>query len=356
MPNSITHDAIQQGLIHIPYRVQVGTPNDRFLQSMLFGARPVSGELNAGGSIFFDLRRIGAELPDEALFGGDPNRVNHSTGFKTTQVYPAYYFDEEEIGLEAAEGRVFGEDLATNLSGFERILRRAADKRDAMIASHIMAIEKMCSDMLLTGKVTTREHGAQSMPMTSSMLSVSGANLLTAPIKTLQDAFNAARKVNKAFKPAALIMNPLDALNLMEALDEKYIDRNMFGTASVVFGEIDSDGVTVVGRIAVPGMGMIEVLSYAGSSKSGATVTNYIPEGKAILTPRTVGALGIGRVISGDNGYVSEPVIQAHRTTVAGVGFGDRRKMVIQEQCSCIPLIQAVDGYCVITSIPRSTT
>ena len=65
MPNSITYDAIQQGLIHIPYRVQVGTPNDRFLQSMLFGARPVSGELNAGGSIFFDLRRIGAELPDE---------------------------------------------------------------------------------------------------------------------------------------------------------------------------------------------------------------------------------------------------------------------------------------------------
>ena len=84
----------------------------------------------------------------------------------------------------------------------------------------------------------------------------------------------------------------------------------------------------------------------------GKMAIAYIPQGKAILAPQAIGAIGIGRVISGDNGYVSEPVIQAHRTTIVGDGVGDRKKMVIQEQCSPLPLIQAIDGYCVITGIP----
>lgn len=353
MPNNITYDLIQRGVIRTAYRVQTGTPNDVFLQRVLFGNAPVPGNAVVDGVISFDYRKVAPALPDEAVYGADPNRVNYKQNFNTELLYPAYYFDEEEITVKQADARVFGENLEQNLTGYARLVRLAADKRDAIRASHLMAIEKMCADVILTGKVTVKEHGEQKFPMTSSLLSVAGADLLTAPMATLQAAFETARKTNAGFRPAHLVMNPTDALNFFEALPEKYVDKNLYAVASAEFSAINEMGATFIGRISVPGMGIIDVISYSGAYRSNkGTVTNYIPQGKAILAPQAIGAIGIGRVISGDNGYVSEPVIQAHRTTIVGDGVGDRKKMVIQEQCSPLPLIQAIDGYCVITGIP----
>lgn len=353
MPNNITYDLIQRGVIRTAYRVQTGTPNDVFLQRVLFGNAPVPGNAVVDGVISFDYRKVAPALPDEAVYGADPNRVNYKQNFNTELLYPAYYFDEEEITVKQADARVFGENLEQNLTGYARLVRLAADKRDAIRASHLMAIEKMCADVILTGKVTVKEHGEQKFPMTSSLLSVTGANLLTDPMATLHSAFETTRKTNAGFRPARLVMNPTDALNFFEALPEKYVDKNVYAVASAEFGAINEMGATFIGRISVPGMGIIDVISYSGAYRSNkSTVTNYIPQGKAILAPQAIGAIGIGRVVSGDNGYVSEPVIQAHRTTIVGDGVGDRKKMVIQEQCSPLPLIQAIDGYCVITGIP----
>lgn len=356
MPDNtaVTYDLIQRGVIRTAYRRQVGAPNDVFLQTVLFGNGQIPGSETSDGVISFDYRRVAPQIAKEAIYGADPNRVNYRLDFKTSLLFPAYFFDEEEINVTQADARVFGENLEQVPNGYRRLVMLAADKRDAIRASHIMSIEKMCADVLLTGKTTVKEHGEQAFPMTAAMLAVAGANLLKAPVKTLQTAFDTARQSNAAFRPVCLIMNPADALNLMEALPEKYIDRNQFGTASAVFGAVDEMGATYIGRIAVPGMGVIDIISYSGAYRSGTTVTNYIPQGKAILAPRSVGAMGVGRVISGDNGYVSTPVIQAHRTTIVGTGVGDRRKMVIQEQCSPLPLIQDIDGYCVITGIPAS--
>lgn len=352
--NTITYDLIQRGAARLGYRVQVGAPNDTFLQRVLFGAAPVPGNATADGVIIFDTRKLTPYLPDEAVYGADPNRVNYKMNFKSSILHPAYFFNEEEITVTQADARVFGEDLERNMGGYERLIRLAADKRDAIRAGHMMAIEKMCADVLLTGKTTVKEYGEQKFPMTSSLLSVAGANLLKDPVATLQAAWETVRKVNAGFRPMCLILNPSDGMNFMSALPEKYIDRNQYGIASAVFGEIDSDGVILLGRVSIPGMGYIEILSYGGAYRNSTGTTNYIPQGKAVLAPRVVGAMGVGRVISGDNGYVSAPVIEQHRTTIVGTGVGDRKKMVIQEQCSPLPLIQAIDGYCVITGIPAS--
>lgn len=354
MPTSITYDLIQRGVLRTSYRVQTGSPNDVFLQSVLFGNSPIPGNATADGIIAFDYRHIAPRLAEEAIYGADPNRVNYRLNFKTSLLYPAYFFDEEEITVKQADARVFGENLEQNLDGYSRLVMLAADKRNAIRAGHLMSIEKMCADVILNGKVSVKEHGVQEFPMTASMLAISGANLLKSALKTLQTAFETARAVNAGFRPACLVMNPTDAVNFMEALPDKYIDKNQFGTVSAVFGAIDEMGATYIGRIAVPGMGVIDVISYSGVYRTDSGLTNYIPQGKAILAPRSIGAMGVGRVISGDNGYVSEPVIQAHRTTIVGDGVGDRKKMVIQEQCSPLPLIQAIDGYCVITGIPAS--
>lgn len=355
MPANITYDLIQRGVIRTAYRVQTGTPNDVFLQRVLFGNDPVPGNAVVDGVISFDYRKVAPSLPSEAVYGSDPNRVNYKQNFNTELLYPAYFFDEEEINVRQADARVFGENLEQNLSGYARLVRLAADKRDAIRAGHLMAIEKMCADVILTGKVNVKEHGDQKFPMTSSLLSVSGANLLKNPIATLVSAFEAARGVNAGFRATRLIMNPTDALNFFESLPEKYLDKNIYAIASAEYGAINEMGASFIGRISVPGMGLLDVISYNGAYRTAkGAVTNYLAQGKAILAPQSIGAMGIGRVISGDNGYVSEPVIQAHRTTIVGDGVGDRKKMVIQEQCSPLPLIQAIDGYCVITGIPSS--
>ncbi len=85
---------------------------------------------------------------------------------------------------------------------------------------------------------------------------------------TLHSAFETARKTNAGFRPARLVMNPTDALNFFEALPEKYVDKNVYAVASAEFGAINEMGATFIGRIAVPGMGIIDVISYSGAYRS----------------------------------------------------------------------------------------
>lgn len=347
-------DLIKKGVLATKWKKSVDAPVDTFLQNVLFGGSPIMGE-GPQGVISYNFRRRNAQITEEAIFGQDSNRINYKTDFDAKFLKPAYYNNSAIVDWHSAMNRVFQEGLQDPISTQARMISVIADERDSLINAHRMNLEKMCADMILNGKVTVKDGGTQTMPMTSSLLSVSGANLISKPIETLLGALTAMRKVNKAAgQLKAIIMNVDDAIYFTQSLGD-LINKESFNLGSVTYKPFTSNGAIYMGRIVAGGF--LDIYAYAGTYNNAGTVTNYIPKGKAILLSETsIGSIGYGAVMSADNQYsVGMPVIQPERTTLYSTGDGDNKALVIQQQTAPLPIVTAIDSYCVLTSIPAAS-
>lgn len=344
-------DLIKRGVLATKWKNSVDAPVDTFLQDIVFGGAPIMGE-GSRGLISYNFRRRSTAMTEEALFGADPNRVNFGSDFDWKVLKPAYFNDDVVVDWKTAENRVFQEGLQDPLDLQARMVLAIADQKDALINTHKMNIEKMCADMLLNGKVTVKDGGVQAMPMTSSLLSVAGANLYTKPVETIVGALTSMRKVNKAVKGAkAIIMNMDDALNLALSLGT-LIDKQTFNLGSTLFESFTEKGLMYIGRIVAGGF--VEIYGYAGTYTSGSTTANYIPQGKAILLSESqIGSMGYGTVMNAETGY-SVPTVAMDRTLLFSEGNGDNKALHIQHQVAPLPIVTAIDSYCVITGIPSS--
>lgn len=342
-------DLIKRGVLATKWKNSVDAPVDTFLQDVLFGGSPIMGD-GSRGLISYNFRRRSTAMSEEALFGADPNRVNFNSDFDWKVLKPAYFNDDVVVDWHTAENRVFQEGLTDPVDMQARMVLAIADQRDALISTHKMNIEKMCSDMLLNGKVTVKDGGVQAMPMTSSLLSVSGANLFSKPVDTIVGALTAMRKVNKAAKAAkAIILNMDDALNLTLSLGT-LINKETFNLGSTLIQSFTEKGLMYMGRIVAGGY--VEIYGYAGAYTNGSTTANYLPKGKALLiTEDKLGAMGFGAVMNAESGY-SVPTIAADRTLLYSTGVGDNKALHIQHQVAPLPIVTAIDSYCVITNIP----
>ncbi len=344
------YDLLNRALPRIGFRAEVVPAFPHFLQDVVFGGRDILG--NEGSNIIgIDYKRIAPGISEEAVFGLDPNRVNYKTGFSEKFLQTAYFFDEDIIDFNDAEARVFGEDLGQNKGNFARILSVTADKRDALIAGQRLALEKLCAEVLLSGKATIKG-GEQTFPMKSDLLGIAGANLLKKPVETLAGAVKTLHNSNGNAAPRYILMNQTDAINLLTAA-EKYLAKDSWNTGSAVFAEYDANGVVFDGRLAIPGAGVMEIYHYDGAV-AGA---DLIPQGKAVILPYggRVGSKGYSRVMSADNQMnIGIGAIAKERTTVFPSGEGDMKVTKIQQQSAPLPIITAIDGYGVITGIPAS--
>ena len=148
-------------------------------------------------------------IPSEAVKGLDPNRVNYGVAFDSKLIEGQYFFDEDTVDLSSAEKRLFGEPIDQPWSVERRELEISAIKRDAMAQSFKVAKEKLVWECALNGKYSTRRGGEQVFPMSASMLSIAGANLITKPFETI----NAAAKVlfQSGVTLKRIVLNPTDA-------------------------------------------------------------------------------------------------------------------------------------------------
>lgn len=347
-------DIIQRGLQQTAYKAEVGKPVDTFLSTVLFGGAPIMGN-PVDGVISYNFRRKDASIAEEAIFGADPNRVNFDTGFDAKFLKPAVFNNENIVDWHAGERRVFSEGLEQSLTPEARIITVAADVRDRLKDMHDMSKEKMAADMLLTGKVTVKDGGEQAMPISSSLLGVSGANLYAKPVETILGALKAIRKVNKgASGVKALVMNFDDAINLTMALAELgYADSDKYDVASVNYRNFTENGAMYMGRIIAGGV--CEIYGYAGEYFSNGASASYIPQGKAlVLTNPTVGSFGYGVVMAATANGFSAPMLAMERTTLYSLGAGDNMNLHVQRQTSPLPIVTSIDSYAVLTGIPAS--
>ena len=335
-------DIISKGLPKFVAKVQTEQPVDSFFQDVLFSGPKAMGTEGVDG-IASEWRKKAPGLIGEALRGTDPTRVNFQSGFNAEYVVPNYYHMTDLVSLSDADQKVFGEEVSADVDSQARVSRIFADKVAGMKDSVIMAKEQMCADAIFNGAVVNKS-GTQSFPMTSALLNVSGANLTSNFNAVISAAFNTVRKKNNAFRATALILNPSDAITLVTALGT-LINKETFDLGRVAFGRA-AKGAVLCGTVNTPA-GEVAIYAYYGVNASG---TNYIAQGKGILTSGKIGGFGYGRVRAFENGKPCFRVAE-ERMVAYEVGNGDMRHYEVEYQSAPLPIITNIDGFCVLTSI-----
>lgn len=344
-------DIISKGLPRVVMRSTTAAPVDTFLQAVLFGGTPIMGNEVQDG-VVLEYRKYAPQVAEEAIRGQDPNRKNYKSGFNDSYVVPNYYHDTDRVDLTDADTRVFGEPLEGNESTVDRVVRRFADKRDAIHDSYLMAKEAMAANAIFNAQIINKA-GTQPLPMTSALLSISGSNMYSDFLGTIETGYNTTRKKNKGFRPNALVLNPTYAILLVKALNTAGLLNKMgYDLAVVKFQPVANTGIQVVGSVDTPA-GPLAILAYYGNDGTN----DYIPNQKAILCRADVGGIGsfaYGRVQAFEDGRGPHYVVEQERYRPFIEGQGDMAHYAIEVQSAPLPIITNLDGYCVFTSIPSS--
>ena len=237
-------DLVSKGLPRIGMRSTTRQPVDTFLQDILLGGPAISGNEKVDG-VVLEYRKYVPHIAEEALRGQDPDRMNYQSKFNDSYIVPSYYHVADEVSIEDADARVFGEPLEGNESTIDRVLRRFADKRDAIHDSFLMAKEDMAADAIFNAQIVNKS-GTQALPMTAALLSISGSSMYTDFLGTIKSGFNTTRKKNKSFRPNALILNPTYAILLVEALNTAGLLNKMgYDLAIAKFAPVSDKGCRI---------------------------------------------------------------------------------------------------------------
>ena len=349
---AINYDQLTQGLIQTQVKVSKPLEDYTFGQDVLFG-NPSIG--TAQDYIDYSTQLSSVALPEEAVKGLDPRRVNYGVEFNSKLIGSAYYFDEDVIDLAAAEKRLFNEPLNNPWTVERRQLELASVKRDALAQGFRVAKEKLVWECALNGKFTTRSGGEQSFPMSSSMLSIAGANLIAKPFETI----NAAAKTlfQKGVTLKRIILNPADGAALAASSAwQTMLDKKRVEVGSVMPETVMPNGVAKVGTIIGLICGPVDVYIYAGfyttrSTEGVVTHTEYLPQGKALLLPATaIGRMGYTGVLVNRNGEQGKEAVSETYLTYAK----ERGALVtsyVQGQTAPAALLDGIDHYGVMTGI-----
>lgn len=346
-------DLINHNLPKTVYRVQTEKPIDTFLQDFLFGGSADMGN-EADDGFVVEWRKYCPQMATEAIRGKDPERLNYQSKHNAERFVPSYYHNVEEVDLSDADARVFGEELSENVSTARRVMQKFTEKRNALKDAYRLAKEKMCADMLVTGKVVNNA-GTQEFPMSSGLLSLTGSTMYSDFLGTIKGAVEAVRKKNKAFRPNVLILNPTYAGLLIGALKAAgLLDKECLDLGRAHFEGILTNGFELQGAVNAPGAPVLYIGAYYGCDSSD---NYYIPDQKAFfgrLEKGSVGGFGYGRVRAFTPGVGPHYVVPVERYVAFEKGEGDMRTYAIEQQGAPLPTIHAIDGYGIITGIPSS--
>ena len=347
----VNYDQLTQGLIRTQVKVSKPVENFTWGQDVLFGNPSVGTDQDY---IDYSEQLSSVALPDEAVKGLDPKRVNFGTGFNSKLIASAYYFNEDFVDLASAENRLFGEPLFEPWTVERRQLELAAIKRDAIAQGFRVAKEKLAWDCALNGKFATKKGGEQVFPMSSDLLTLSGTNLIAKPFETI----NAAAKTlfQKGITLKRIILNPTDGAALAASaawqtmLDKKRVEIGL------VAPETAYNGLAKVGTVIGLICGPVEIYVYAGyytvKEEGGSLTTHeFLPQGKALLLPsNAIGRFGYTGLLVNRNGIQAKEAI-SETYMVYAKERGALVTSYIQGQTSPAPLRDGIDHYGVMTGI-----
>ena len=290
----------------------------------------------------------GIHIPSEGIRGTDPTRVNFGVSFKEDYITPAYFNPEIAVNLQNVKNRFIDEPEADAWSVKQRELYFLAEGKQSLADGFTALKEKMCADVLLSGKYTSKE-GEMVYPMDSTLLSLAGANLSTKPLEVLSKAALKIVAKGKGVRINKLILNPEDAITLCQSTAwQAMLDvKNLAGHVQAIQASDLTTGFGYVGRFAAIGSGPIEVYSYCGLDEEG----NYLlTKGKAILCGDSVGTMGYAGLLVNENGVQNE-VAAKDLFVVATEENGYLVQTKVMAQTAPAPILTQIDRFGVITGI-----
>lgn len=345
----MAYDELNQGLIKVGIQVTKPAENFTWGQSVLFGDPAIGTDQDL---INLDTEVGDIAIPEEAVKGLDPTRVNYGTSFNTKRVASQYYFMEDTVDLSSAKNRLFGEPVDAPWSVEKRELVLAAKKRDAMAQALTLKKEMLAFETALNGKFVTKNDGEQSFPISAELLNISGANLIAKPFETISAVAKTLFEHGIALK--RIVLNPTDAANLgASAPWQNMLDKKKVTVGEVAPREADNNGMSYLGTIIGLVCGSVQVFAYAGFYKNAeGNIVNFIPQGKALLLPaNAIGRPGYTGILE-VHGNVQAKVAAKENYLVYSETRGNLATTKIQAQTAPAMLITSIDGYGVMTGIP----
>lgn len=347
----INYDIVNNGLWQIDEKAMVKKPSYSFLKQFAFGLPEVATRDDFITQNYQDLGL--PTLPNQSMKYTDPDLVNYSESFDVARIYPQYYFNEENVDLSDIQNRVsIDEPVSAPWTFEQRATYLLAQKAAYRRAQYDIAIEKMCADLLFTGKYTAKGIGDQESFAPATLRDINVATAWSSnPLKALSDAGRAIFKEG-GIRPTTLIMNPVD----IDALLENSKISQILDNRRMMLGNInpsnidDSLGVQYVGQLSLLGLGWVDIYSYSGSyvSEVNGSPIDLIPTGKAYLGTRNIGKIGycgLLATVAADGGIVQDKIAAKSRATIYPNRRGDTVTTVLQTQQAPAAIISSPAGF-----------
>ena len=352
MPTAINYNQLQSGLITTKVRIRKPAELYTFAQDVLFG-NPSKFTNQDYLDVSTELDNIG--ISHEAVKGLDPNRVNYGVEFNTKLIGSKYFNDEDSVDINNLENRLGDEPIEAPWPYARRALELTAIKRDALDQAQMLGRELTCWECVLNGKFTTKQHGEFVYPMSNEMLNISGANLITDPMKTITEA--AITLMKKKVRLKRIILNYNDGVLIsgsekwLKLLDNKKVDAGLVSPQPVM-----SNGLDKIGTIQIPIYGLIDIYIYTGtyvSKNANGTYESgdFLPQGKALLLPdRPIGCKGFTGIFIREGDRQGKVAIEKY-SYVYPEYKGVLVTTKIQQQTTIAPILEGIDHYGVMTGI-----
>lgn len=349
MPDINSYDVISRGVYNANVSVRSEECPADFLRTILFG----------GGESFFDeefyeydsMLDANNQIAEEAIRGADPQRVNFHSGFNAKHIDSLYYFVKDSTTYRDAIKRVFNESLSNPFSKEQRITYHLVKKKEGNAKTFMNALEKACSDVLITGKYTARNGGEQTFPITKSLLSLSGADLLTNPLETLGNAIDKVEAKNGRVEMMIFNYEDWNALVSSEAFI-KLIDAKIItiDSSTAYVGHFE-DGSVGRGLMTVKGRVPVEIRTYAAVLNK----TAVWPKGKIYVGPKTIGKIVYcGVPVNDGSGIPQQLGVKIATAVYPENQFSLQSNVILEVASAPSPCPTAIDKWGIITGVPAS--
>ena len=356
---SIFDAAMTRGLLNIDKKLKTFEyPKHSFFSKYLFG---LEGITTSDDTYTWKYDIVKNKLIKDTRRGDNATVQNRDFNYKYVKYTFPYYFVEDSVNRDDRKVLLPQEDPANPFTENQRMLYKMKRKTDAIRGDMDLAVEKQCSDVLLTGKIVPYvgeygnieylRAGDADFPVSSNIYSEEAANYWDATGISIYDRISAHVHqywTRRGIKPDTLIVSLEVAELIMN--DEKILkllDNRRVNIGSIKPIEIDDEGMGEVCNILVGGT-TLRVLSYAGFYfDENGTQTKYLPDNKAILTRRNIGSINYGGLegISPDGMAISvagKERIEVNKTTKTPV----RYSVSVQRAPLVVPDI--LDGWATI--------